>query len=78
MDYLLHVSFHFRLLTPQNDIIQELMNVFPMELVIGMNGRIWIKAKTIQQTLIVANILEACEYLTAAQRKQVFGKFSNL
>ncbi|KAM4053773.1 exosome complex component RRP40 [Anomaloglossus baeobatrachus] len=66
-----------KLLTPQNDIIQELMNVFPMELVIGMNGRIWIKAKTIQQTLIVANILEACEYLTAAQRKQVFSKFSD-
>ncbi|KAG8595223.1 hypothetical protein GDO81_001455 [Engystomops pustulosus] len=66
-----------KLLTPQNDIIQELMNVFPMELVIGMNGRIWIKAKTIQQTLIVANILEACEYLTTAQRKQVFAKFSD-
>ncbi|XP_075681759.1 exosome complex component RRP40 [Rhinoderma darwinii] len=66
-----------KLLTPQNDVIQELMNVFPMELVVGMNGRIWVKAKTIQQTLIVANLLEACEYLTAAQRKQVFGKFSN-
>ncbi|XP_040273211.1 exosome complex component RRP40 [Bufo bufo] len=67
-----------KLLTPQNDIIQELMNVLPMELVIGMNGRIWVKAKTLQQTLIVANILEACEYLTAAQRKQVFAKFSNV
>ncbi|XP_063770298.1 exosome complex component RRP40-like [Pseudophryne corroboree] len=67
-----------KLLTPQNEIIQELMNVFPMEMVIGMNGRIWVKAKTIQQTIIVANILEACEYLTAAQRKQVFAKFSAL
>ncbi|XP_066458114.1 exosome complex component RRP40 [Eleutherodactylus coqui] len=66
-----------KLLTPQNDIIQELMNVFPLELVIGMNGRIWVKARTIQQTLIVANILEACEYLTTAQRKQVFAKFSD-
>ncbi|XP_075067010.1 exosome complex component RRP40 [Mixophyes fleayi] len=65
-----------KLLTPQNEIIQELVNVFPMEMVIGMNGRIWVKAKTVQQTLIVANILEACEYLTAAQRKQVFAKFS--
>ncbi|XP_068090132.1 exosome complex component RRP40 [Hyperolius riggenbachi] len=66
-----------KLLTPQNDIVQDLMNVFPFEMVIGMNGRIWVKAKTIQQTLIVANILEACEYLTAAQRKQVFAKFSD-
>ncbi|XP_063770322.1 exosome complex component RRP40-like isoform X1 [Pseudophryne corroboree] len=66
-----------KLLTPQSEIIQELMNVFPMEMVIGMNGRIWVKAKTIQQTIIVANILEACEYLTAVQRKQVFAKFSD-
>ncbi|MEE6517904.1 hypothetical protein FKM82_028475, partial [Ascaphus truei] len=66
-----------KLLTPQNDIIQELMKVYPLEIVIGMNGRIWVKAKTIQQTLIVANILEACEYLTAEQRKQVFAKFSD-
>ncbi|XP_018427230.1 PREDICTED: exosome complex component RRP40 [Nanorana parkeri] len=66
-----------KLLTPQNDIVQELMNVFPFEMVIGMNGRIWVKSKTIQQTIIVANLLEACEYLTPAQRKQVFAKFSD-
>ncbi|KAM9330023.1 exosome complex component RRP40 [Gastrophryne carolinensis] len=66
-----------KLLTPQNDLIQELMNVFPFEIVIGMNGRIWVKAKTIQQTLIVANLLEACESLTPTQRKAVFAKFSD-
>ncbi|CAH2293686.1 exosome complex component RRP40 isoform X1 [Pelobates cultripes] len=66
-----------KLLTPQNDIIQELMNVYPLEIVIGMNGRIWTKAKTIQQTLIIANLLEACEYLTAAQRKHVFAQFAD-
>ncbi|XP_053556613.1 exosome complex component RRP40 [Bombina bombina] len=67
-----------KLLTPQNDIIQELMNIYPMEIVIGMNGRIWVKAKTIQQTLIIANLLEACEHLTAQQRKPVFAKFADL
>ncbi|NP_001089320.1 exosome component 3 L homeolog [Xenopus laevis] len=66
-----------KLLTPQNDIIQELMSIFPLEVVVGMNGRIWVKAKTTQQTLIVANLLEACEYLTAEQRKQVFCRFSD-
>ncbi|KAM8961988.1 exosome complex component RRP40 [Pelodytes ibericus] len=66
-----------KLLTPENELIQELMNVYPLEVVIGMNGRIWTKAKTIQQTLIIANLLEACEYLTAAQRKNVFAMFSD-
>uniref|UniRef100_A0A8C5P8N5 Exosome complex component RRP40 n=1 Tax=Leptobrachium leishanense TaxID=445787 RepID=A0A8C5P8N5_9ANUR len=66
-----------KLLTPQNDIIQEMMNIYPLEIVIGMNGRIWTKAKTIQQTLIVANLLEACEYLTGTQRKNVFARFAD-
>ncbi|KAM4809745.1 exosome complex component RRP40 [Rhinophrynus dorsalis] len=66
-----------KLLTPQNDIIQELMNIFPLEVVVGMNGRIWVKAKTIQQTSVVASLLEACEYLTAEQRKHVFARFSD-
>nr|DBA28201.1 TPA: hypothetical protein GDO54_008598 [Pyxicephalus adspersus] len=65
------------ILTPQNDIVQELMNLFPFEMVVGMNGRIWVKAQTMQQTLIVASLLEACEYLTAAQRKETFAKFSD-
>nr|XP_033772861.1 exosome complex component RRP40 isoform X1 [Geotrypetes seraphini] len=66
-----------KLLAPQGEIIQELGKIYPFEIVIGMNGRIWVKAKTTQQTLIVANILEACEHMTAEQRKQVFAKFSD-
>jgi exosome complex component RRP40 len=41
-----------------------------------MNGRIWVKAKTIQQTLILANILEACENMTTDQRKQIFARLA--
>ncbi|XP_069486459.1 exosome complex component RRP40 [Ambystoma mexicanum] len=67
-----------KLLTPHCDIIQDLSKVYPLEIVIGMNGRIWVKAKTVQQTLIVANLLEACEHLTAEQRKSVFARFSDM
>uniref|UniRef100_A0A8D2PXW3 Exosome complex component RRP40 n=1 Tax=Zosterops lateralis melanops TaxID=1220523 RepID=A0A8D2PXW3_ZOSLA len=65
-----------KLLAPKCEIIQELSQLYPFELVIGMNGRIWVKAKTIQQTLIIVNILEACEYMTAEQRKQALAKLS--
>lgn len=82
--YLLHNNFFFchpfyfvfRLLAPNCEIIQELGQLYPFEIVFGMNGRIWVKAKTIQQTLIVANILEACEHMTAEQRTQAFAKLS--
>ncbi|KAH0623427.1 hypothetical protein JD844_006175 [Phrynosoma platyrhinos] len=65
-----------KLLAPDCEIIQDLGQLYPFELVLGMNGRIWVKAKTIQQTLIVANVLEACEHMTAEQRKQAIAKLS--
>nr|XP_056706116.1 exosome complex component RRP40 [Euleptes europaea] len=63
-----------KLLAPGCEIIQDLGQLYPFELVLGMNGRIWVKAKTIPQTLIVANILEACEHMTAEQRKQAVAR----
>ncbi|NXO03566.1 EXOS3 protein, partial [Rhinopomastus cyanomelas] len=65
-----------KLLAPKCEIIQELSQLYPFELVLGMNGRIWVKAKTVQQTLIIVNILEACEYMTPEQRKQALAKLS--
>ncbi|NXT75310.1 EXOS3 protein, partial [Zapornia atra] len=65
-----------KLLAPKCEIIQDLSQLYPFELVLGMNGRIWVKAKTVQQTLIIVNILESCEYMTAEQRKQALAKLS--
>ena len=72
------ISFLFlaRLLAPNCEILQELGKLYPLEIVFGMNGRIWVKAKTVQQTLILANVLEACEHMTADQRKQIFSRLA--
>ncbi|CAK6977246.1 exosome complex component RRP40 [Scomber scombrus] len=61
-----------RLLAPQSPLRAELQQLFPHELVIGMNGRLWVKASSVQQTLIIANLLESCENMTAEQRRQLF------
>ncbi|XP_043915297.1 exosome complex component RRP40 [Protopterus annectens] len=66
-----------KLLSPSCDIISELGKVHQFEMVIGMNGRIWVKAKTTQQTLVVANVLESCEHMTAEQRKCVFKRLAD-
>lgn len=65
-----------KLLAPNCEILQEVGKLYPLEIVFGMNGRIWVKAKTIQQTLILANVLEACEHMTADQRKQIFSRLA--
>ncbi|MBN3310253.1 exosome complex component RRP40 [Amia ocellicauda] len=61
-----------RLLAPQSEIVKDLEKTFPFEMVIGMNGRIWVRAKNTQQTLIIANLLESCENMAAQQRKTLF------
>ncbi|XP_038625628.1 exosome complex component RRP40 [Tachyglossus aculeatus] len=66
-----------KLLTPGCEIIQEMSKLYPMEIVIGMNGRIWVKARTTQQTLILANILEACEFMTTDERKQILARLAD-
>ncbi|MBN3325282.1 EXOS3 protein, partial [Atractosteus spatula] len=63
-----------KLLVPQSEIVKDLEKIFPFEMVVGMNGRIWVKARSTQQTLIVANILESCENMTAQQRRTLFKK----
>ncbi|KAM6981141.1 exosome complex component RRP40 [Aplochiton taeniatus] len=66
-----------RLLSPQSEIVKELGKLFPFEMVLGMNGRVWVKAKSIQHTLIVANLLESCENMTAQQRQALFKRVAD-
>lgn len=61
-----------RLLTPNSDLQAELEQLFPCELVAGMNGRLWVKSSSVQRTLVIANLLENCENMTPPQRHQLF------
>lgn len=53
-------------------MVKDLEKIFPFEMVVGLNGRVWVKAKSLQQTLIIANLLESCENMTAQQRRALF------
>ncbi|KAL4641567.1 exosome complex component RRP40 [Arapaima gigas] len=66
-----------RLLVPRSEIVKDLEQLFPFEMVVGMNGRVWVRAQTTQQTLIVANLLESCENMTAEQRKLLFRRVAD-
>ncbi|CAL8262467.1 unnamed protein product [Lota lota] len=66
-----------RLLAPQNEIVKDLEKLYPCELVVGMNGRLWARAATVQKTLIVANLLESSENMTAQQRRTLFKRVAD-
>lgn len=60
-----------RLLAPHSDILQDLQQLFPCELVVALNGRLWVKASSVQQTLLVANLLQSCDTMSSQQRRQL-------
>lgn len=61
-----------RLLSPHSEIRSDLDQLFPCELVVGMNGRLWVRSNRIQQTLIIANLLQSCDTMTRPQRQELF------
>ncbi|KAM8908906.1 exosome complex component RRP40 [Spinachia spinachia] len=61
-----------RLLTLHSEILSDLKHLFPCELVMGMNGRLWVKSCSLQQTLVISNLLQSCDNMTAQQRQGLF------
>ncbi|XP_056328247.1 exosome complex component RRP40 [Danio aesculapii] len=66
-----------RLLAPHSDLVSDLEKMFPCEMVVGLNGRVWVKARTVQHTLILSNLLEACENMSAAQRQTLLRRVAD-
>ncbi|XP_072307547.1 exosome complex component RRP40-like [Eucyclogobius newberryi] len=63
-----------RLLAPGSELMTDLSGLFPSEMVLGLNGRVWVKASSVQQTLILTNLLQSCEHLSPDQRRALFQK----
>lgn len=63
-----------RLLSPGSELMKDLSGLFPSEMVLGLNGRVWVKASSVQQTLILANLLQSCESLLPEQRRALFAR----
>lgn len=58
-----------KILNPQCPLLESLKNEWPFELAAGMNGRIWIKAKTMRETIAVGNAILGSEYLSSDEIK---------
>ena len=49
------------LLDPNHYLLPLLGSRFPLECAVGMNGRIWVDTKSVQNTIIVARCIEAAD-----------------
>lgn len=46
-------------------------NKIPFEAAVGMNGRVWVKARSNKETIAVANAILASEYMTNEEIKNM-------
>ena len=52
-----------RILNPKCTLMKNLGKGISFEVAIGMNGRIWVKAKTMKQTITIARVICLAEHM---------------
>ncbi|XP_059052139.1 exosome complex component RRP40 [Achroia grisella] len=60
-----------KILNPNCKLIESMKNEWPFELAAGMNGRIWIRANSMRETIAVGNAILASEYLSNDEIKSM-------
>jgi len=56
-------------------LVKALGKHLPFEIACGMNGRIWVKAASIKNTIIVCNAISNCEFMNNDQIKLMIASF---
>lgn len=60
-----------KILNPSCPLLESLKNEWPFEVAAGMNGRIWIKANSMRETIAVGNAILGAEYLNDEEIKSM-------
>lgn len=67
-----------KVLNPTCPLIESIKNEWPFELAAGMNGRMWIKANSMRETIAVGNAILASEYLSDAEIKSMCNNIASI
>ncbi|XP_012055894.1 PREDICTED: exosome complex component RRP40 [Atta cephalotes] len=67
-----------KLLNPECPLFRLLGRNQAYELAAGMNGRIWIKARSIQETIAVANAILAAEFMVPSEMQKLCSKIEKI
>ncbi|XP_035909407.1 exosome complex component RRP40 [Anopheles stephensi] len=60
-----------KILNPKCTFLAQLAKELPFEMAAGMNGRIWIRGRTIKETIGVGNAILALEYLPSDRVREL-------
>eukprot|EP00123_Amoebidium_parasiticum_P009822 comp19728_c0_seq1/m.23514 comp19728_c0_seq1/g.23514 ORF comp19728_c0_seq1/g.23514 comp19728_c0_seq1/m.23514 type:complete len:241 (-) comp19728_c0_seq1:720-1442(-) len=74
--YLVHCSLGLvrQLLASKCAVLTALGKEIPFEVAVGVNGRVWIRAKALEHTVVVANAIRNSEFMTDTQTQVMVRK----
>lgn len=78
--FLFHCSLNLcrMILRPECPLLSAISKEMSYEIAVGVNGRIWVKARTINETIAVGNAILAAEYATHEQIVQICENIGNI
>jgi len=66
-----------RLLANNSSLLKSLGNPLPYEIAVGLNGRVWLKCRSVRETLDIAHIISRMEQYSSNELKVAVRKISN-
>ncbi|XP_022106964.1 exosome complex component RRP40-like [Acanthaster planci] len=66
-----------KILSPECTLIKQLGQLIPVELAVGMNGRIWLRSKTLSSTITAMNAISSAEWMTEAEIRLMVHKLQD-
>eukprot|EP00094_Tigriopus_californicus_P010041 TCALIF_09684-PA protein Name:"Similar to Exosc3 Exosome complex component RRP40 (Mus musculus)" AED:0.07 eAED:0.07 QI:0/-1/0/1/-1/1/1/0/276 len=66
-----------KLLSPDCVLLKTLGDSIPFEIAVGMNGRIWVRCKSVKETISLANAISVAEYMNNDEIKAMSAKLVN-
>ncbi len=67
-----------KLLSPDSLLLATLGKNIPFEIAVGMNGRVWVRARSVKETVCLANAVECSEFMTRQEIQAMCNKLCDV
>jgi exosome complex component RRP40 len=65
-------------LSPDSLLLATLGKNIPFEIAVGMNGRVWVRARSVKETVCLANAVECSEFMTRQEIQAMCNKLCDV
>ena len=78
--FMMTVPLHLvrKLLSPDSGLLAALGTSTPFEVAIGMNGRVWVRARSVRETICLAQAVECSEHMTSGEVRNMAERLTSV